>query len=110
MEQIFKDFSAWFWPILGNLFSSIGNFFGDIGISLYENYNTILPVLGYMFACAIILFLLLKLLQYAVQFFKKLTLKGLFSTLIKLLIAGVVFWLFASLIFYLWNFVKKSLI
>ena len=105
MEQIFKDFSAWFWPFLGNLFSSIGDFFGDIGFSLYENYNTILPVLGYMLACAIILFLLLKILQYVASFFSKLTKQSIFTTLIRLIITIVILWLLASLAFYV-----KSLI
>jgi len=86
---------------LGKLFSSIGDFFGDIGVSLYENYNTILPILGYMLACAIILFVLLKFLQYIASFFEKLTKKGIFITLIAI----VFLWFLASLAFYL-----KSLI
>jgi hypothetical protein len=97
MEQIFKDFTAWFWPLLEDFFSSIGNFLGDIGVSLYDNSDTILPVLAYMLASAVVLFALLKVLQYIVAFFASLTRQSVFSTLIKSMFILCGLWFLISL-------------
>ena len=97
MEKIFNDFTAWFWPFLEKIFSNIGNFFGDIGVSLYDNSDTILPVLAYMLVSALTLFLLMKLLQYLVRFITSLTRQSVFSTIIKAMFAIFALWFLASL-------------
>ena len=97
MEKIFKDFTAWFWPFLEGIFSKIGNFFGDIGVSLYDNSGTILPVLAYMFVSALGLFVLMKLIQRVILFLTSLTKQSVFSTMIKGMFAIFALWFLASL-------------
>ena len=73
MKDIFNDFTAWFWPLLGGFFTTIWDFIIDVFNSLSNNQSDIVSVVGYIAFAALILFTLKKLLDFMVGYFSGFT-------------------------------------
>ena len=98
MKEIFNNFTAWFWPFLSNIFTSLGEFISGIFKSLSSNQSDIVTVLGYMAFAAITLFLLKKILDFLVGYFtgftkddiKNRSKKAFIYTLVILLVSSFI--------------------
>lgn len=100
MKEIFNDFTAWFWPFLGNIFTAIGEFASESVSSLSSNKSDIVSVIGYIAFSAIILFLLKKLLDFIVRFFTGVKKGDIINQSKKVFIYGILILLLASFISY----------
>ena len=100
MKEIFNNFTAWFWPFLSNIFTSLGEFIAGIFTSLSSNQSDIVTVLGYLAFTAITLFLLKKLLDFLVGYFTGFTKDDIKGKAKKASIYGIVILLISSFISY----------
>jgi len=100
MKEPFDNFTAWFWPFLGNIFTTIGEFISSTLESLSSNQNDIVMVIGYIAFTAITLFLLKKLLDFLVVYFAGFTKDDIKDKAKKASIYGVLILLLASFISY----------
>jgi len=100
MKEIFNDFTTWFWPFLGNIFTSIGEFMSGFLESLSSNQSDIVTVIGYIAFAAITLFVLKKLLDFVVGYFTGFTKSDIKNKAKKASIYGVIILLIASFISY----------
>jgi hypothetical protein len=98
MKEQFNNFTTWFWPFLGNIFTTIGDFITGILTSLSSNQSDIVTVIGYLAFTAITLFLLKKLLDFIVGYFSSITKDDIKTKAKKASIYGVLILLLASFI------------
>jgi hypothetical protein len=98
MKEQFNNFTTWFWPFLGNIFTTIGEFISGILTSLSSNQSDIVTVIGYLAFAAIILFVLKKLLDFIVGYFSSVTKDDIKTKAKKVSIYGILMLLLASFI------------
>ena len=100
MKEVFNDFTAWFWPFLGNIFTTIGEFLSGILHSLSSNKSDIVTVIGYIAFTAITLFIVKKILDFMVGYFSGFTKGDIINQSKKVFMYGVLILLLASFISY----------
>jgi hypothetical protein len=98
MKEIFNEMSDWLWPFIGKIFTTIWDFLGDILHSFFENQNSIMSIIGFIFLSLLALFALDKLIRFILGYFSKynksdvknLTKKALIFIFIMLIITSFV--------------------
>jgi preprotein translocase subunit SecE len=98
MKEIFNDVSDWLWPFIGKIFTTVWDFLGAILHSFFENQNSIMSIIGFIFLSLLALFALDKLIRFILSYFSKynksdvknITKKVLIFTFIMLVITSFV--------------------
>ena len=98
MKEIFNEISDWLWPFIGNIFTTIWDFLGNLLHSFFENQNSIMSIIGFIFLALLGLFLLDKLLRFVIGYFSKfnkgdvknITKKAFISIFLILLVASFI--------------------
>jgi hypothetical protein len=73
MKEIFNDMSNWLWPFIGKVFTTIWDFLGDTLHTFFENQNSIMSIIGFIFLSLLTLFALDKLIRFIIGYFSKFT-------------------------------------
>jgi uncharacterized protein YacL len=100
MKDIFNQITDWLWPFLGNIFTTIWNFLGDLLHSFFENQNSIMSVIGFIFLALLGLFVLDKLLRFIINYFSKFSKNDILSIIKKAFIFMLIVFILASFISY----------
>jgi hypothetical protein len=98
MREQFNNFTTWFWPFLGNIFTTIGEFISGTLTSLSSNQSDIVTVIGYLAFTAITLFVLKKLLDFMVGYFSSFTKDDIKNKAKKVSLYSILMLLLASFI------------
>ena len=98
MKDVFNEISDWLWPFIGQVFTTVWEFSGGILRSFFENQNSIMSIIGFVFLSLLTLFALDKLIRFIIGYFSKyskgdvknITKKALISIFIILVIASFI--------------------
>jgi preprotein translocase subunit SecE len=103
MKETFNDITNWLWPFLGDIFTTAWDFIGGVLHSFFENQNSIMSIIGFVFLALLGLFLLDKLLRFIINYFSKFTKNDIISILKRVFIFTFFVLTLASFISYKTN-------
>jgi uncharacterized protein YacL len=100
MKEIFNDISNWLWPFIGNIFTTVFDFLGGLLHSFFENQNSIMSVIGFIFLALLGLFVLDRVLRFIIAYFSKFSKNDVKNITKKTFILSFIILLVASFISY----------
>ncbi len=100
MKDIFNEITNWLWPFLGNIFTTIWDFLGSLLHSFFENQNSIMSIIGFIFLALLGLFILDKILRFIIDYFSKFSKNDVLGITKKAFIFIVIILILASFISY----------
>jgi len=100
MKDVFNEISDWLWPFIGQVFTTVWEFSGGILRSFFENQNSIMSIMGFVFLSLLALFVLDKLIRFIMGYFSKITKSDMKGMLRKTLMAVFIILVVASFISY----------
>jgi hypothetical protein len=100
MKETFNDITNWLWPFLGDIFTTVWDFIGGLLHSFFQNQNSIMSVIGFIFLALLGLFLLDKLLRSIINYFSKFSKNDILSIIKKAFIFTFIILVLASFISY----------
>lgn len=85
MFDFFRETSIWLWEFIVGIFTFVGTLLGDFLLAIYDNLETIVPIVLYIVVSIVGVTLLVKFFNSLMDYFKSITkdtVYGLFMALI----------------------------
>jgi len=106
MYDVFRDASVWVWEFLWSILAFIATTVWDFLLSIYENEETILPIVSYIVFSIVGVILLVKFFDYLLEKFTLITKNSVYSLFMSLLIGSLILIVLGSFAFYVESLLK----
>ncbi|MBU1668265.1 hypothetical protein KKC13_07575 [bacterium] len=106
MYDLFRDASVWVWEFLWSILAFIANTVWNFLLLIYENEETILPVVSYIVFSIVGVILLVKFFDYLLEKFTLITKSSVYSMFMSLLIGILILIVLSSFAFYVESLLK----
>lgn len=106
MYDIFRDASIWIWEFLWSILTFIAVTVWNFLLLIYENQETILPILSYIAVSILGITLLVKFFEYLLEKFTLITKSAVYSMFMSLLVGILILIVLTSFGFYIESLLK----